>query len=299
MSHKVLVRGLFVKLELCVCNSGITWVLFLVCQRVVTVLYLTVSIHFVYALLYLAGLWLGVVIVHLVLAHVLGLTDSPACLSVVRGKIFVFKSCNFSPALSPPLLHRCWTVDLSLVGVMEFCSNAKLTCLIVKMGRKDYSEIKITVMWLGMVSLGEKFFKTHRFFDTWTEPIFADPWSCGTTFILIFLYVYVCVCIHTNTQSLVHVACTIIHCAESLMWHRAAQWLLHCQFAVVWVHMFECNVLQLILGFYSPYLMKELAVVSFSSGVCHITLPYVTTCFFCERYWQLCQHAYAGLSVFT
>ena len=84
----------------------------------------------------------------------------------------------------------------------------------------------------------------------------------------ILVCVCVCVCIHTNTQSLVHVACTIIHCAESLMWQRAAQWLLHCQFAVVWVHMFECNVLQLILGFYSPYLMKELAVVSFSSQAC-------------------------------
>jgi len=49
---------------------------------------------------------------------------------------------------------------------MESCSNAKLTCLIVEMGRKNYSEIKIRVMWLGMVSLGEKFFKTSRFFDT-------------------------------------------------------------------------------------------------------------------------------------
>ena len=199
MSHEVLVRGLFVKSELCVCNSGITWVLFLVCQRGVTVLYLTISIHFVYASLFLAGFWLGVVIVHLVLAHVQDSRDSPACLSVVSGKIFIFKSCNFSPNTFFLFLHRCWTVDLSLVGVMESCSNTKLTCLIVEMGRKNCSEIKITVMWLDMVSLGEKFFKTNRFFDTWTEPTFADPWSCGTAFILIFLYVfvcmYVCVCV--------------------------------------------------------------------------------------------------------
>jgi len=49
---------------------------------------------------------------------------------------------------------------------MESHSNAKLTCLIVEMGRKNCSEIKITLMWLGMVSLEEKFFKTNRFFDT-------------------------------------------------------------------------------------------------------------------------------------
>ena len=47
---------------------------------------------------------------------------------------------------------------------MESCRNAKLICVIVEVGRKDCSEIKITVMWLGMVSLGEKFFKTSRFF---------------------------------------------------------------------------------------------------------------------------------------
>jgi hypothetical protein len=126
-SHEVLVRGLFVKSELCVCNSGITWVLFLVCQRVVTVLYLTVSIHFVYASLYLADFWLGVVIVHLVLAHVQGWTDSPACLSVVSGKIFVFKFCNYYPTLLLFLYIYIFLFFYFLVYLfIYFCISAQM-----------------------------------------------------------------------------------------------------------------------------------------------------------------------------
>lgn len=85
-------------------------------------------------------------------------------LSVVRGKIF--KSCNFSPTLSFFISAQMLNSNLSLVGVMESCSNAKLTCLVVERGRNDCSEIKIMVIWLGMVSLGEELFKTSRFFDT-------------------------------------------------------------------------------------------------------------------------------------
>jgi hypothetical protein len=160
------------------------------------------------------------------------------------------------------------------------------------------------VIWLGMVSLGEKFFKTSRFFDTWTEPTFAYPWWCVTTFILIYLKVCVCVCVcvymYIHTRAALSL-CGPCHCSLCRKFNVtecsavAAALPVCCSWGPrVWVQCIAVNI-----SFYSPYLMKELAVVSFSSQTC-IT-HYIAVCdhmLFCERYWQLCQHAYAGLCVF-